>query len=244
MNVHTALRRALADAVEDGLLVRNPAAGAFKLASERPEMRTWTPAELGRFLATAQGERLCAMFRVAATTGLRRGEVMALTWRGVNLDNATVSVTQQLSRQADGSYGFGRPKTARSRRLIAIDAGTVAELRRHRARQAQERLQWGADYREHDLVFAREDGSALSVDGIGNLFDRLAKRAGLRRLRFHDLRHTAATMALAAGIHPKVVQERLGHSSIAMTMDTYSHALAGMGSEAADRIAALIEAAG
>ena len=244
MNVHTALRRALGDAVEDGLLVGNPAAGAFKLRPEQPEMRTWTPAELTRFLAAANGGRLSALFRLAATTGLRRGEVLALTWRSIDLDAATVSITQQWSKQGDGQYGFGPPKTDRSRRRLVIDAGTVAELRRHRARQAEERLQWGAGYGSLNLVFCKEDGSPLSVTTLNDVFHRIADRAGLPRLRFHDLRHTAATMALGAGIHPKVVQERLGHSSIAMTMDVYSHALAGMQSEAADRIAAMIEVAG
>lgn len=243
-NVHIALRRALGDAVEAGIINRNPSAGALKLTSDPVEMKAWTPAELGRFLRSANGERLSAAFRVAAMTGVRRGELLALTWRGLDLDAGTVAVTQQLLREADGSYRFGPPKTARSRRLIAIDAGTVAELRAHRAAQNREKLAWGAAYTDLDLVFARENGSPVTGDMIGWAFDRVIRRAGVSRIRFHDLRHTAATLRLAAGTHPKVVQEMLGHANISITLDTYSHAVPGMQADSAEKVAALIEAAG
>lgn len=177
-------------------------------------------------------------------TGVRRGELLALTWRGVDLDAGTVAVTQQLLREADGGYRFGPPKTSRSRRLIAIDALTVAELRRHRVRQVAERLAWGEAYADLDLVFCQENGAPLSPDALSWAFDRTIRRAGVPRIRFHDLRHTAATLRLAAGTHPKVVQEMLGHANISITLDTYSHAVAGMQAESAERVAALIEAAG
>lgn len=156
----------------------------------------------------------------------------------------TLAVRRQLLREADGSHAFGPPKTDRSRPLIALDAGTVAELRHHRARQAEERLLWGSSYHDLDLRFAREDGTPLTGDAAVWAFERVICRAGVPRIRFHDLRHTAATLRLAAGTHPKVVQEMLGHANVSITLDTYSHAVPGMQAESAEKFAALIEAAG
>jgi integrase len=242
-NVHIAIRRALGDAMEDGLLVRNPAAGAFRLQAERHEMRTWTAAELARFLRVANGERLGAAFRVAAMSGVRRGELLALRWRDVDLDAATVAVRRQLVRLPDRSYGFGDTKTGKSR-TVALDADTIAELRRHRARQAEERLSWGADYKDHDLLFCREDGTPINGDVIEWAFKRVTRRAGVPRIRFHDLRHTAATLRLSAGVHPKIVQELLGHANIAVTMDIYSHALPSLQAESAEKVAELLREVG
>ncbi len=243
-NVHIALRKALGDAVEAGIINRNPATKALKLMPDPVEMKVWTAAELGRFLRSANGERLAAAFRVAAMTGVRRGELLALTWRQIDLEAGTLAVTQQLLREADGSYRFGPPKTTRSRRLIAIDGGTVAELRAHRAAQNREKLAWGAAYSDLDLVFCREDGTPMTGDVVGWAFERAIRSAGVPRIRFHDLRHTAATLRLAAGTHPKVVQEMLGHANISITLDTYSHAVPGMQADSAEKVAALIRAAG
>lgn len=239
-NVHLTLRKALADAVDGRVLVSNPADGAHRLSSSRPEMHVWTGAQLGRFLAAVADDPRFALWRLAATTGLRRGEVLGLRWRDVDLDAGRLQVTQQRVRGADG-LGYGTPKTAKGRRSVALDPATVASLRSHRARQVAERLAFGPAYQDDDLVFARADGSAHDPDGVSGTFERLARSAGVPRIRFHDLRHTHATLALSAGVHPKVVQERLGHASISMTLDTYSHAIPAMQEDAAARIAALVD---
>lgn len=242
-NHHLILHRALRDAVEDKLLSVNPADRAHRLAKHRTEMKTWTAAELGAFLAGVKLDRLYGLWRVAAMSGLRRGELLALRWADVALDAGTARIVRAYVRGNAGLH-FGEPKTATGRRLIALDPATVAVLKSHRARQAEERLAWGPDYRDADLIFCREDGSPLDPDGVTSRFERRVRELGLPRIRLHDLRHTYATLALAAGIHPKVVQERLGHSSITMTLDLYSHAVPAMQADAADRVAALIDAAG
>ncbi len=150
-------------------------------------------------------------------------------------------IVRAYVRGAAGLH-YGEPKTASGRRMIALDPATVGVLRSHRARQAQERLAWGADYQGGDLLFARENGAPLDPDSVTGFFERIVRGLGLPRIRLHDLRHTHATLALSAGIHPRVVMERLGHSSIAMTLDLYSDSIPAMQAAAADRIAALIDA--
>ncbi len=242
-NHHLILHRALRDAIKDGILTANPAAEAHELRKRRNEMKTWTAGELATFLSAANGDRLYAMWRVAGTTGLRRGELLALRWGDVDLERATARVVRAYVR-GDAGLHFGEPKSAASRRMIALDPATVATLRAHRAAQNRERLSWGPAYQDGDLLFARENGAPMDPDSITGIFERRVRELKLPRIRLHDLRHTHATLALSAGIHPKVVQERLGHSSISMTLDTYSHAIPAMQADAADKIAALIEAAG
>ncbi|MEJ7801903.1 MAG: site-specific integrase [Candidatus Limnocylindria bacterium] len=196
---------------------------------------------LATFLSSVQGDRLYGLWRLAATTGVRRGELLGLRWVDAELERATVRIVRAYVRGAAGLH-YGEPKTASGRRMIALDPGTVGVLRSHRARQAQERLAWGADYQGGDLLFARENGAPLDPDSVTGFFERIVRGLGLPRIRLHNLRHTHATLALSAGIHPRVVMERLGHSSIAMTLDLYSDSIPAMQAAAADRIAALIDA--
>lgn len=135
---------------------------------------------------------------------------------------------------------FSEPKTAKGRRSVALDPATLAALREHRRNQLEERMTWGPAYEDRDLVFAKENGAPIHPDGFSVAFEHHIKAAGLPRIRLHDLRHTHATLALAAGIHPKVVSERLGHATISITLDTYSHAIPAMQEEAAARVAALV----
>lgn len=132
------------------------------------------------------------------------------------------------------------PKTAKGRRLIALDLATVAALRAHRKAQLEERLAWGGRYEDNGLVFAWENGKPIHPDRLSQQFDRYIEKLGLPDIRLHDLRHTYATLALRAGIHPKVVSERLGHSTISITLDTYSHAIPAMQEEAAEKVARLV----
>ncbi|MEO8696416.1 MAG: tyrosine-type recombinase/integrase, partial [Acidimicrobiales bacterium] len=240
-NIHTALRRALGDAERLGLIVRNPARLAKPPTYHRPEIETWTADELGGFLDHMQGDRLFAAYMLLATTGMRRGEVFGLRWSDVKLNAGWLSIEQTLTT-VDSKLILGATKTARSRRRIALDAETITVLRDHKRRQAEERLTVGPDWqREPDLVFRELDGRPLHPDWFTKEFKRQARAAGLTGLRGpHGLRHTWATLALQAGIHPKVVSERLGHSTISITLDTYSHVMPGMDVEAANVVAAKI----
>jgi integrase len=239
--LHGIIRKALAEAARWNLLQRNVAdqADPPTIRSTAPEMKTWTADELAQFLDFVSDDRLYAAWVVAATAGLRRGEVLGLRWIDIDLNASRLSVQQTLVSVAYETR-FSVPKTARSRRSVSLDATTVAALRAHRKRQLEERMSWGQAYRDSGLVVTREDGTLVHPDRFTQMFDKHVKDAGLPRIRLHDLRHTHATLALAAGVHPKVVSERLGHATVAFTLDVYSHAVPALQEEAADRIAALI----
>jgi integrase len=242
--IHATLHRAFRDAMSWGYLNRNPAALAVKpkqRGAGSVEMRTWTAAELRRFLDHVRDDRLFAAWRLAASTGLRRGELLGLRWRDVDLDAGRVSVGQTLTTVGN-KVAFGEPKTARGKRSIALDGVTINALRTWRARQAEERLTFGPAWRDTGLVFGREDGSLIHPDTFSFRFDRQVRAAGLPRIRFHDLRHTHATLALQAGVPAKVVSERLGHATVAFTLDVYCHVIPALQEDAAERIAALVDA--
>ena len=191
-------------------------------------MRAWTAEEVRRLLAHVEGDRLAPIWRLFVATGMRRGEVAGLRWSDVDLDAARLSVrsTRVLVYAEVRSL---EPKTRRSRRVVALDAGAVTALRRHARHQAVERGRLSGLWEDTGYVFVREDGRPLDPDRISHLFG------------VHDLRHTAATLALAGGVHPKVVSERLGHSSIAITLDTYSHVLPSMQEEAAAKLGVILD---
>jgi integrase len=242
---HTVLRKALGDAVRWGKLARNPADLADPPKPARTKFSTWSANDVAVFLAHVRADRLFAAYLVAATTGLRRGEILGLRWIDVDLDGGRLSVRQSLVTA--GRYGnvqISEPKTARSTRQVTLDPGTVAKLRAHRAHQLKQRMAAGDLWIDSGLVFVREDGSPMHPQSLSGAFTRHARDAGLSPIRFHDLRHTYATLALQGGVHPKVVSERLGHSSIAITLDTYSHVTPSLQAEAADVVAGLITAAG
>lgn len=176
---------------------------------------------------------------VLATTGMRRGQALGLRWADVDLDAGRAAVRQTVIA-VQHEVRLGTPKTARGRRSVTLDRATVAALREHRARQAAERLQLGAGYRNLDLVFAAVDGSPLHPERFSRTFTERARRLGLPPIPLHSLRHTWATVALTAGVHPKVVQERLGHATISITLDTYSHVACALHSDAAEKIAGMV----
>jgi integrase len=237
--------------VAEGKLARNvaqaPTVRRRLPRHAKPEMRTWSAPELASFLDQLRGDPLHAPILLAATTGMRRGEVLGLRWRDTDLDAGRVAVRQTLAavRDVDGDRGrhvlvFGEPKTAKSRRTVPLPAQTVAVLRAHRKAQAAERLLAGADYGDQDLVFAEPDGAPIHPDKFRKRFEVRIGRSGLPPIRFHDLRHTYATLALRAGVHPKVVAEVLGHANISITLDTYSHAIPAMQESAAATVARLV----
>ena len=233
--VHLVLRHALADAVAWGYAGRNVAALVRPPRVPRAEIATWSPSELARFLRHVSGEPLYPAFVLAATTGMRRGEVLGLQWQDIDLDRRRAFVRRSLV-VVRYKVRTSEPKTARGRRAVALDEGTVKVLRDHRRRREEAPGEPGAD----DLVFADASGAPVHPIEFARVFSRRAHRAGLRPIRFHDLRHTYASIALQAGVHPKVVSERLGHASVAITLDTYSHVMPSLQEEAAERVAALI----
>lgn len=170
---------------------------------------------------------------------MRRGEVLGLRREGLDLQEGRLSITQTVVL-VDGHPVISEPKTSKGRRSISLDPATVAGLSTHLRTQAEERLAWGPAYRDSGLLFTREDGTGVHPEAFADRFGVIAKRAKLPRIRLHDLRHSYAVVSLAAGIHLKVVSERLGHATIAITLDTYSHVLPSMDEEAASTVAALI----
>ena len=233
------LHHALGDAVHEGLLRTNPAHGVSRPKVRQAEMHTWSRDELKKFLDATTEDRLAALWRLMATTGLRRGEALGLKWSDADLVAGGLSI--QRSRVATGYEVTERePKTGRGR-SVPIDAGTVAALRSWKRQQAAERLQWGQAWQNTGHVFTRENGEPWHPDRVRVLFQEAVKAAGVPRIRMHDLRHGWATLALRAGIHPKVVQERLGHANIAMTMDRYSHVIPALQESAAELVASIVD---
>jgi integrase len=229
--VATILHRALRDAVRWQILVRNPADAADPpRPSAPPQMRTWTAIELRNFLTGISEDRLAGAWWLLATTGMRRGEVLGLRWSDVDFVGARLLITRTLIT----------PKTGKGRRQVALDSPTVAALRAHRSRQLQERLEVGEVYEDGDLVACLADGRPLHPKTLSYYFGRWVQRLELPRIRLHDLRHTHATLALRAGVHPRVVQERLGHANVSITLDTYSHVDMDMQATAAARVSALM----
>jgi integrase len=238
-NIHGALHPALKDAVRWGYVTRNVADAADPPKVVTPEMQVWSPAQLRTFLTYVRGDRLHAAWMLFATTGMRRGEVAGLRW--VDVDLAASRVTPRKPRvEVNYKVHVSEPKTAKGKRSLALDPATAAALREHRARQAEERLIVGPGWQDSGLVFTWGDGRPLHPERFSRWFERLAREAGLPKIRLHDVRHSYVTAALAAGVPAKVVSERLGHANIAITMDTYSHVLPGMDERAASVVARLI----
>lgn len=212
----------------------------LKAAARPPSpAMVWRPDQLGEFLDHADGNRLYALYHVVAHCGLRRGEVCGLRWVDVDLDRARLTVSKQLVVLSWEPIEDD-PKSDAGGRTVALDAGTVAVLRAHRKAQLEERMQWGSAWVDSGRVFTREDGSAVHPEWVADQFGALAAGAGLPPIRFHDLRHGAASLMLAAGVPMKVVSETLGHSSLGITADTYSSVFSEVAAAAAEATAALV----
>ncbi len=241
--VHVVLHKAFGAAVRWERLAKNPVdqADPPRVAVDADDVRTWTPGQLHEFLGftASSGDRNHALWVLLATSGMRRGEALGLRWQDVDLDAGRLRVVQTML-SINGKIAVSEPKTARGRRPISLDPATVAVLRDHRRRMLEERLLVGPDHSGEGLVFHRPDGSALRPETVSTTFLRRQRTLDLPRLTLKGLRHTWATLALEQGIHPKVVQERLGHSTIGITLDIYSHVSPILHDEAANRIADLI----
>lgn len=233
------LRAALHQAERWQLVRRNVAALTDPPRVERPEVQPFSPEQARQLLAAARGDRLEALYVVALGLGLRQGEVLGLRWEDVDLERGTLSVRRQLQRTG-GTLQLVPLKTERSRRTLPLPAFVLEALRRHRARQLEERLALGAAWQEHGLVFATERGTPLEPRNVLRRYHTLLARAGLPRKRFHDLRHSAASLLLLQGVDLRVVMETLGHSQISLTANTYAHVAQALKREAAERMDALL----
>jgi integrase len=193
---------------------------------DTPEMRVLTLDESTRLLATARDDKDEAFYVLALTTGLRLGELQALTWRCVDLERRRLSVVATFAGNKDGKPVLASPKTARSRRTVVLSEMAVSALQRHRTAQKEKRLKVGKLYQDNDLVFASGFGAAVDGNNLRTRsFADLLSRAGLPAMRFHTLRHSAATLLMSSGVPVKVASEMLGHSDIATTLRVYSHVL-------------------
>lgn len=236
---HTVLHRALRQAVLWGLMFRNPTEAVTVPRPSRREMQTLTEEEVGRLFQASRGHRLHALWALLATTGLRIGEALGLLWSDVDFASGRLVVNRALQRQPGIGYVFVEPKTAKSRRTVYLAQGTLASLAEHRRRQREDQLAAGPEWNNSGLVFTTPVGRPVDGTWAIKWFHRALEEAGLPRLRLHDLRHTAATHLLRRGVHPKVVQELLGHSTISLTLDTYSHVAPALHAEVATHMQAL-----
>jgi integrase len=231
--VHRVLREALGHAVRWGLISRNPATLVDPPRPRRTEMRVWDEEQVRLFLGEAKrSSPYYALYLAALLTGMRQGELLGLRWQDVDLTLSVASVRQIIYRLG-GQLLMKPPKTAKAKRQVALPHILVEELRDVREEQKGHRQRIGEAYNDYGLVFCQEDGKPLHAHNIVRRdFRRICGRVGLPRIRFHDLRHCHATLLLQQGVHPKIVQERLGHANISMTLDTYSHVVPGMQEQA------------
>jgi integrase len=240
-HIHRLLHRALKDAVRWNLVPRNVCDLVDTPRVPKKEMQTLTPEQAQQFLDAARGDPLEALYVLALNTGMREGELLALQWKDIDFKRGKLQVKRKIMRLPKKGFVISEPKTARSKRSIPLAPLTLEALKQHRLRQYEQRQEAGPLWDEQDLVFCNSMGRPIEV---GNMLRRsfrpLLAKAGLPQIRFHDLRHSCATLLLTMEVHPKVVQERLGHSQISVTLDMYSHVLPTIQEDATRRLETLL----
>jgi len=238
--IHITLHKALKDAVKTGLLIRNVSDAVDTPKIQRPEIHIMTESDINNFLEQAKDTPYYALFYTSLFTGMRRAELLALRWADVDLILCQIYVTRSMQYLDSASPGerisFKEPKTNKSRRLISLTPSNAIVLREHQENQNNLRLCLGYPVSiDSDLVFSHYDKNPLLPSSITHAWTKLARRCGLHGVRLHDARHTHASLLLKQGVHPKIVQERLGHGSIQITLDTYSHVAPGLQQAAANK---------
>jgi integrase len=223
--VHVTLHKSLSQALKWNLIPKNVTELVDRPRIIKEEIKPLGADEVERLFETVADHPLEALYILAVTTGLRKGEILGLRWTDVDLDSKTLQVRRSLSFMKGGSV-FVPPKTAKGKRNIGLSRISIEALQKHRLLQAEQKELWSED---HDLVFPNTMGQPRQSNSVVNTsFERIKRKGNLPNIRFHDLRHTCATLLLSKGVHPKIVQELLGHSSISITLDTYSHVLPNM----------------
>lgn len=243
---HSVLHNALNMAVKWRLVTRNVCDLVSPPRRERFEIQPLMVEQVQKLLTVVRGHKWEALFILALATGMRRGEILGLKWQDINFATETLQVRRILTRVPTGMpgrehvYVEAEPKTRKSRRNVIIAPFALEALKEHRVHQLEAKLKAGASWQEYDYVFCTLHGTHLGPNHVVEEFKLLLKQAGLPDIRFHDLRHSAATLLLSLGVHPKVVQELLGHTQISMTMDVYSHVLPGMQQDAMSKLNAAL----
>jgi len=232
---HVVLHTALEAAIRWGLVARNPADAVIPPRVQRTHMQIWDEEEIRWFLSAANDSPYYPIFYLALFAGMRRSELLALRWCDVDLILCQISVARSMHHLKDGRIVFRQPKTGTGSRTVALPPSAAIVLNDYHEQQKTQRLILGKPLTSEDLVFSHMDGTPLLPDTITHAWTKLVRRIGLKEIRLHDARHSHASLMLKQGIHPKVVQERLGHSSIQVTLDTYSHVAPGLQEIAATR---------
>jgi integrase len=234
------MHKALKTAVKLGMIPRNPADSLDVPKVKRHDIQIMNESDIHIFLEYARTTPYHTLFYTALFTGMRRSELLALRWLDIDLLLGQISVNHSLHQLHSGEIIVKQTKTAKGRRLISLSPSTIAVLREHRTQQEELKQSLGVNLADDDFVFCQMDGTPFLPDSITHAWRKLATRTGLKGVRLHDARHTHASLMLKQGIHPKIVQERLGHASIQITLDTYSHVSPGLQEAAALRFDEII----
>jgi integrase len=237
--IHAVLHRSLKQALRWGLISSNPTDAVNRPRFRRKEMRTLDDTQMRSLLMVVKRTRFEALFWIALTTGLRQGELLGLRWSDLDWATRRLTVQRQLQR-LDGGFAFTEPKSASGKRLVILGQQAINKLRDHINILQQERVAAADRWEENDLIFPSSIGTPWDHSNVVKHYKSFLQQAGLPNIRFHDLRHTAATMMLQQGVNPKIVQERLGHADITLTLNTYSHVLPAMQEEAAEKMDELL----
>lgn len=239
--IHAVIRRALVQACKWQLVPRNVAKLVDSPRVQRFEVQPLTPEQARILIDAAKGDRLEALYTVAVSLGLRRGECLALRWEDIDLDSGTLRVRHTLQRLEGGGWELAEPKSKNSRRTLGLPNFAIQAIKEHRKRQLEEKILAGPSWQESGFVFTSKFGTPLDGQHLYfRHFKKLLSEAGLPDIRFHDLRHSCASLLLVQGVSPRVVMETLGHSQISLTMDTYSHVMPLLQRDAADKMDALL----
>ncbi|MFC1944888.1 tyrosine-type recombinase/integrase [Chloroflexota bacterium] len=241
---HTCIHRALKMALQWGLISRNPADAISAPRPQRSDIQTMNEEDLNTFLEAAKRTPYYVLFHLALSTGMRRSELLALRWCDMDLPLCQAYITRSLHHLRTGEIVFRAPKTAKGRRMVSLSPSDAILLQEHKDKQAEIRASLGISLKDDDLVFSDLEGKPFLPDTISHAWVRLAERTGLKGIRLHDARHTHASLLLKQGVHPKIVQERLGHATISTTLDLYSHVSPGLQQAAAKSFEKLINGRG
>lgn len=239
--MHAVIRRALEVAYKWELVPRNVATLAVPPRVKHFEVKPLSQEQTTAFLEAVKADRLEALYIIAVALGLRRGEALALRWEDIDLESGTLRVSHTLQNLHGGGWTLAEPKSRNSRRTLGLPKFALAAIRDHRKRQLEEKILAGPQWQDHGFVFTTPAGTPLDGQNFyRRCFKPLLIKAGLPDIRFHDLRHSCASLLLAQGVSPRVIMETLGHSQISLTMNTYSHVMPVLMREAADKMEAIL----